>query len=222
MTIKTSNLAVLFLTMGMGVAAANIITPGSTVTITDIDTTTLSATNLAGDTGVINFTGMNSLNQIRFTGQLREQVYRNVETGGLDFYYQLYDNSSALLPSDTLSRFSNATFDGFKAAVFLRNDLNLVGVGTVMGNVATRSLSGVIGDTNFNGGTGLGAGQVTYDFVVKTNATQFTVGSTNVLDGAVATFNTLEPTSTPEPGTVGLGLLGISYILQKFRARKKA
>jgi hypothetical protein len=56
--------------------------------------------------------------------------------------------------------------------------------------------------------------------VIKTNATSFGAGSTNVINGAIATVVTFSP--VPEPGFYGLIGAGLAGLLYAARRRKRS
>jgi len=183
-------------------------------------------TSPIADTGPIALTGLNALSQTVFTGTLEEWVATDVNTGGLDFLYQVVNNAGS---TDAMQSVSVASYAGFTTDVGYCSNPGgggavpcgspLGGVGNLAPTSITRNSAATV-DFGFSP-SGIGAGVQTYDLVVKTNATAYTLGTTQVIDDGVASVITLAPSATPEPVSAGLllgGLFGAGlFVARRFR-----
>jgi hypothetical protein len=163
-----------------------------------------------------NVTGMNALNQVTFTGVLEHWVWQHNTTGHLSFLYRFNNDATS---QNAVHRITMTNFAGFMTnADWITN-----GTGNVRPHFADRSADG--GTIGFNwtdpviGGQGhINPGQMSWTVAIMTNATQFTLGTTNLIDGGVASVTTFAP--VPEPASMaalGLGALGL---LARRRRRK--
>jgi hypothetical protein len=173
-------------------------------------------------TGPLAFTA----NSGTFSGTLEEWVAEDVNTGGLDFLYQVVSSTSS---ADAIEHISVTGYNGFTTdAGFCSNPGGgqpvpcgnpLGGAnGTLAPSNITRSSGSTI-DFSFLTG-GIAPGVTTYDLVVQTNATAYgLVGTANLIDGGVASMTTFAPTTaTPEPASAGLflgGLAGVGMLVAR-------
>ena len=169
-------------------------------------------------------TGINALGQTRFTGTLTFAVYREAATGFLDFLYQYHNNASS---RDPIQHVSNTDYSGNSTDVtFLRNTAP---AGFVLGAIkptdATRSFdAGSVVSFDFLNPQSLPRDRTSLLLVIHTHATDFVMGTTSVIDGAVATVVTRAPRASPEPATLTLfggGLLALAGLFGR-RWRKQA
>ncbi len=179
-------------------------------------------------------TGLNSENQVLYTGTLRSAVYRNSLNNQLDFYYQFVNNSSSV---DSISRMTMTNFGTFTTNVgFTSQDIdgttgsaggtakavNFSQTGTMQApSLANRPSQGTLG-FNFGDGTVssdmINPGETSRILVIRTNATNYNNGSTSTINGAIATYQTFAPTAIPEPGTyalMGAGLIALGLVRRK-------
>jgi len=160
------------------------------------------------------------------SGTIVSAVFR--EAGGtLDFYYQVTNNATCGVPTcDSLSRETDTNFFGFVTDVLFRTDgSSLPGGAFVNGTVAPATAdrdgsADVVGfDFNQVPALRILPGTVSTVLVIRTNATNFTLGNASVIDGGVATVTAFEPTVVPEPTSLlllGGGLLALSCV-RRFR-----
>ena len=213
----------LVMSLATSVAFASPIAPGSAVLTNGNN---LGATpGLAGaiiDSGIQPFVGVDSLGNIKFTGTLFAAVVQEV-SGTLSFYYQVHND---LTSPDALERFTNQSFAGFTTDVDYRTDglagiaihpLSANPVGTVGSRFATRNSTGaVVGFTMPS--TGITQGADSYWHYIRTNATQYTNGSTALLNGGIATVTTFAPL-VPEPTTLALVAMGAFALVRRRNGR---
>jgi len=196
-------------------AHATLLDPAGTVSCTTCTTFTDLLSNYTYVTGTtLTVNAVNAQNQALYTANVVAAVYSDKATGGLDFFYQVKD---AVGP-DTIVRISNTVFTGFTTNVGYRTDGIFTGVNNFMaGTVAPTSI-----DRNSSDTVGftltLGPSKTSDILVIKTNATKWTVGTTNLIDGGVNSVNTFAPTSVPEPASmamIGAGLLALGIFRRK-------
>ena len=145
-------------------------------------------------------------------------------SGDLDFMYQVSNSASS---TDGVGRVTAISFTGFSTDVgFTAAGSTLPGGlfvdGTVAPELVDRVSSGTVG-FSFNAPLTLliPPGATSTVLMIQTNATHFAAGMTNIIDGSVATIDTLEPTGrtlTPEPSSVvlfGTGLLTVAGALRR-------
>ena len=165
------------------------------------------------------------------SGELRSAVYLNT-TGTLDFYYQVVNDAGS---STDIARESSANFAGFTTWTGFRTDGSTLagGIfddGTIAPFTSDRDNAGIVVGFNFGplGGDRVLAGTTSYVLVVSTEARNWRLGVSSIIDGGTATVASFQPGPgqfdiVPEPGTYmmfagGLGLL----ILRRTMMRRKA
>jgi len=182
-------------------------------------------TGVVIDSAVQPFVGVDSLSNIKFTGTLYAAVIQEV-SGTLSFYYQIHND---LTSPDALERFTNQSFAGFATDVDYRTDgtAGIVAgfdpavvlvrpVGTIGSRFATRNSTGaVVGFTMPS--TGITQGADSYWHYIRTNATQYTSGSTALLNGGIATVPTFAP--IPEPTTLAMLAVGGFALIRRRNGR---
>jgi hypothetical protein len=143
-----------------------------------------------------------------------------MESGGtLDFYYQVSNDASS---KTSLGRESNTFFDEFGTFVGFRTDgSTLTGAGftsaaTDMAPVTADRAAGVIGFSFDRAVTDkIPPGFSSDVLIISTNATNWTMGNAEVLDGGSVTVAAFQPANVPEPATMALlggGLLALAGI----------
>lgn len=186
---------------------ALLLNPGSSILTPN--TGSITGTLLASRTD--NFTGINALSQVLFTGNIKSAVFMET-SGALTFVYKI-TNDATSITSPTKVNINN--FGG------LTTDIDSIAPGNIP--VVTDRLNPSIVGFTFNtfpfiGGMGaLTPGTTSATLIVRTNATAYAVGSGQIIDGAVA--STLSYAPVPEPATMAALGLGAAAIM---RRRKKA
>lgn len=136
-----------------------------------------------------------------FSGLLNQWVYEN-ELGML-FVYRVSNNSGSI---DPLDRVTSIDFTGFATDV----DAGVSGVRIRRNTPSTIGFDIPIAQ-----------GSTSPLFWIQTNAHQYKVGTTNIIDGGIASVSTFAPT-VPEPGTMFLlgslatGLFGFAGLRKRF------
>src|SRR6516225_9598778 len=135
----------------------------------------------------LTITGMNALGQTRFTGTLTFAVYREAATGFLDFLYQYHNNGTS---RDPIEHVSSTDFAGNFTAVTHITSTAPSGfvLGTAVSPAATRSPGdGGVVSFDFNTPNSIQRNMTSQVLVINTHATDFVMGTSSVIDGAVAT-----------------------------------
>jgi hypothetical protein len=148
--------------------------------------------------------------------------------GDLDFMYQVSNSATS---TDSVGRVTVISFTGSLTDVgYTAAGASLPGGlfvnGTVAPELVDRVSAGTVG-FSFNAPLTLliGPGQTSTVLIIQTDATLFTAGKVNIIDGGAATVEGFEPVATtvvPEPTSLllfGSGLLALSRIrLRRSRA----
>lgn len=204
------------LVVGIGATAgAVVLVPGQGATVLP-GTASSSLPTLTGGTLVASVTDTFSTSS--YSGILYTAVIRET-TGTLDFLYQLHDTGGP----DNMHRLTTIDFTGFSTDVDYLSD-PFTGFGFVAPNQAVagfppnphtgdRTTADTVG-FNFDNGEpndlGLNPGDITNVIYIRTNALNYTMGNSNIIDGNIARVESFAPTTVPGPAAVipmALGLL---------------
>ena len=169
-----------------------------------------------------------------FNGIARTAVFRN-NLGTLDFYYQFTNDASSL---NSVTRVSTFNFGNVTTSVAqVGNGTAIFGGifvdGTpVFGVADSASRDAAPGETvgfNFTPPPLLQPGSTSFVFVIRTNATNFSIGNFGIIDGITANAPAFAPVAQeqpiPEPATLllfGTGLAGVGAAVRKRRRAKKS
>jgi hypothetical protein len=208
-------------------ANANVLAPGGNVTP---DPNTASGSIIA-DTGPLNWILKNASNVTRATGEIEEIVVREI-TGFLDFIIVVRNDPGSI---DSLERVTTSSFTGFTTDVEAGNPISgsplCTGTAGVTPTSVDRSSNGsVVGFSYTVTATTktVDPGTCSTNMVIATNATQFTAGDINLIDGGIADVLGFAPTAVPGPiagaGLPGLilGIGGLIGLARRRRARVQA
>ncbi len=149
-----------------------------------------------------------------FSGTYTTSVYRDpvanlaCPTGGcLDFVYMVTNNGPSVVESITASAFDSFITDvGYQPGTgVLPTTVGRSGFGT----------SGPVITWNFPGAVEINAGQSSDLLIIETNALNYTTGTLSAQDGTAGNGVGFQPTTVPEPMSMGLlggglALLGIA------------
>ena len=151
------------------------------------------------------FAGTTVLGVTNFTGTLQLQVVKETGSGTLDFYFQIFNDSSSL---DAIDRLTTGNYTGFATDVDWTNNAT-IGVASTFANRATADTVGFsfVGAPFGNGLILPGTNSAV--LFIKTDATQFTQGTVQLINDATA--NVLAFAPVPEPSTGALVALGTAF-----------
>jgi hypothetical protein len=158
-------------------------------------------------------------------GTVEAAVYSDPITGGLDFVYQVTNSAGS---TDSIGRVTAINFTGFLTDVGYTPTGSVLGDGFVNGTIAPELVDRVSADVvgfSFNAPltTLIAPDQTSTVLVIETNATHFTAGHVNVIDGGVTTVDAFEPlaaASTPEPAVWSLMIAGFAGLGFATRRRR--
>jgi len=185
-------------------AVADTLTPG---TSGSPDSLAPGGTELAG-------TGVVSWSSATLTGTAVTLVFSDPSNtfcaGCLDFIFAVSNENTST--GDSIERITDTSFQGFQTDVGVATDFSCTGLGpNIAPGTVDRSLNGSVVGFNFGVSNPLAPGDCTSALVIETDATSFSTGTLNVIDGSVASVTTFAPVaSTPEPSSIALVLIGLA------------
>jgi hypothetical protein len=224
------------------VAAGFVLTASTAHAATLLPNTSATPTVLVSPAGTI-VSGGGAVSTIPFVNSLFSGVLWSAvfdpgaPGGGLDFYYQVSNDSTSLT---SMRRMVNFMFDGFTTDVFYRTDL-VAGFATPTSVSALPPPSPLVADRDATGnlvgfnytiagssdpeGTKINPGETSFVVVIRTNAPSFTFGHTLVLDSSIE-LATFAPFGSPVPEPASLILLSSAFafaggLARRHRARRQ-
>jgi hypothetical protein len=188
----TASMAVIAFASGTSAVRAVSLLPGQSTT-SFTGSVSLTGPALA-DTGWKNF------NTGDTKGQVREEVFKDANTGKLDFIYQVHITGGS---GGDITRLSTSDWTGYTTSVLQTTAAGDLSGGTVAADSANRS-SGAGATVGFNFVTSGGNAYFTSGYsdvlVVQTNASQFHSGNIGLIDSN--TVNIPGFSANPEPGSL--------------------
>jgi hypothetical protein len=180
----------------------------------------------AGPAGatLVSSTGVLPFGTANYTGTLVSSVYsndpNNTFPGGLTFTYLLHNDATS---NDALERITIINFAAFSTDVSYQAP---VAVGDVIPSYVDRSVSGgTIGFSYAPYALGkLSPGKTSALLIVRTDATAYFPSVASVIDGLATQVDSFSPAipviNLPEPGAIGLSIVGITAVAFFARRRK--
>jgi hypothetical protein len=147
------------------------------------------------------------------SGTLRTSVYRNA-TGMLDFYYQVTNNPAVFNGGNAISGVSGLNFTGALVNASYRTDaFGVFTASTDTPVTVSRTSNG--SEVIFWFGppwTGVNKilpGQTSSVLMIASNALTYTTGQATIQNHGMAWVTAFQPATIPEPGTIGMALVGL-------------
>lgn len=167
------------------------------------------------DLRVDDFVGLNALSEVLYTGTVESYVFRQ-DAGNLIFGYIVYNDEDSV---DEISAVSMTDFGGWATEV--GQDPAASAASLSPATSASRADNGGTVTFHFTrdplGRGALEQGTASFGMMIRTDATDYTRGTVNVLNGAIATVESFAP--VPEPASIAALGVGAAALL---RRRKKA
>lgn len=208
------------LVLSAPVAQAVPLVPGQSLTLTGANETPNFVGTQIADTGLLAFTLTDALGTHTAQGTIESLVYDRTGGSGsplLDFYYQVSNGTPPADGPDAILSVSSTSFRGWATDVSYLS--TAAGGSDAPTTVDRSSAGGTITFSSFIGGgpgQGIQPGETSRWLLVSTDASQYKLGSTQVLDGGQASVITFAP--GPEPAAIaffGIGLLITGAVLRK-------
>ena len=171
--------------------------------------------SLANDTGSESFSGTDIFNNVVFFGLIDSRVYVDSGTGKLDFTYQFSNNANS---PDSIEQMTVGGYAG------LITDADYVpATGAAIPSLVTRSSSGDLIGFSFPGSSAVLQGQTTDLLVIKTNASNYTLGNAAIQDGGNGNVSVFVPApAVPEPATAAIaGFALCAFAVRRRRAGQR-
>jgi hypothetical protein len=169
--------------------------------------------------GTLLDSAITTINNLSYQGIARTAVYAT-ETG-LDFYYQF---SNADTSAHGVARFSGSDFTSLGASVVnvfqTGAAFDIFTAGTEESDYADRTSAGVIGFSFIpNGASKIMPGFTSLTQIIRTNATEYTMGNFGLLNGYGDNARGFA-TAVPEPETYAMLLAGLGIVGTIIRRRQ--
>jgi hypothetical protein len=169
--------------------------------------------------GTLLDSAITTINNLSYQGIARTAVYAT--DTGLDFYYQF---SNADTSAHGVARFSGSDFTSLGASVVnvfqTGAAFDIFTAGTEESDYADRTSAGVIGFSFIpNGASKIMPGFTSLTQIIRTNATEYTMGNFGLLNGYGDNARGFA-TAVPEPETYAMLLAGLGIVGTIIRRRQ--
>jgi hypothetical protein len=195
-------------------AFGSVILPGNTGSAPDIFASCPGCFSVAGPVSSGSVSPNSHLTFSLTTAVIGGDTSNPFGSGDLDFVYQVANLACATPPCDSIGRVTATDFTGFQTDAGYFN----FGGGTVAPSFVDRVTADVVGFGFVT--TRITSGTTSFTLVVKTDATAYTAGIANIIDGGVKSLPAYAP-AVPEP-SLGWLLGGAMLAMAGFRRFRRS
>jgi hypothetical protein len=162
------------------------------------------------------------------SGHVLSAVFQEAPGGTLDFYYQIFNDTSS---ASSIARLSATDFTGWQTSVGYWTNVpqGSAGTGFVAGTWAPQTADSSLpnGSTigfNFNPPVSneVAPGTASNILTICTNATNFAPGNVEIIDAGSETLPSYQPAPVPEPTSIALLAVGSCALVARRKRRHSA
>ena len=208
-----TSLLVAALGAALSASAQILLSPGTSVVVPQ--TLNLFPGTIIASAFNVPFTGTDTFGDTVFTGTLNCAVGRQADNT-LAFSY--FFKNTGLADMDPIERFNVSGFGGFTTSVAQGTPTDIF----IPASGASRTPNGKVVSFNYGVGSTFGPimpGRESRFVTIFTNATSFTTGSAQFINGGIANVATFVPQAVPEPASfAALGVGAVALLRRRKRA----